>query len=493
MTRKPPAPASPPGGTLKAKLAGLAAPELAALVAGLAAELPEVARRVEDFLARGQPALAVKRARVRLRSALAREADFGPGGAATLGSALDEVLDLIEQAVLPHDGPAAFALLRDFIARDDEAMESADDSDGEVSGRFHRACELLARAAPLVPGATAREAWVELIAGNNYGCRDSLTEFAAKALPPVEVERLIATLRAKMRAGGDRAFSAAVALMGVARGQGDPDLYAEAAYRDAPRERHPAVALDVARQFLAAGRAAEATHHLPAAAELCGGYAHDWHETSVELARALGDRTRLRAALWERFRFAPDAAKLADVLAAEPEPDRARRRTEALDFARTDPRDLAGKLQLLVDMGEIAEAAGIAVAEHAKLNGDLYFALVPLAEAFQVEQPLAATTVYRALLDSILRRARPNTYPHGAAYWHRLTELAGRIVDWTPLRPHDSYAAGLRDAHSRKHAFWREVERHDPLAWERDREERRRLLATLANADADAAESYDVD
>jgi hypothetical protein len=463
---------------LERELAALPEGQLAALVAKLATDVPEVGRRIRDFLVRGQPA-AAKRVHARLRAALMHEADFGWQGAATLGAELDEVLDLVEQAVLPHDGAAAFALLCDFIKRDHDAMEQADDSNGEVSAPFHRACELLARAAAQVPGAEAREAWEDLIAKNDYGCRDTLSDLAATALPPVELDRLVAALRATMRAGGDRAFSAAVTLMGVARGKPDPDLYAEAAYRGAPRERHPAVALEVAAQYLAAGRATEAAQHLPGSAELCGGHAHDWHETNVALARAQGDTVRIREALWARFCFAPGAAALRDLLAVEPEPGRPARRQAALAFIRMDTRDFAGKLRLLVEAGELAEAAATAIAEHVKLNGDLYFDLVPLAETFTAEHPLAATTVYRALLDSILHRARPKVYSHGAAYWHRLETLAPRVTAWEPLLGHETYAARVRAGHARKHAFWREVERHDPAAWVRDREARRNLLSEM--------------
>ena len=484
MERRPLKKPAASGSTdLARELAAVSQEQLAALVAKLSADVPDVERRVRDFLARGQPTAAVKRARARLRATLAHEMDFGWQGAATFGAELDAVLDLIEEAVLPNDGASAFRLLHDFIEHDRDAMERADDSNGEVSAPFRRACELLAHAAPQVPAGEAREAWESLIAGNDYGCRDVLSELAATALPPVELDRLIAALRAKMRAGGDKAFIAAVTLMGVARGKHDPDLYAEAAYRGEPRERRPAVALQVAAQYLAAGRAGEAAEHLPRSAELCGGYAHDWHETNVALARAMGNADLSREALWARFCFSPDTAALHDLLAEEPEPNRPMRRNEALNFVRANISDFAGKLRLLVDAGELTEAAEAAVAERGKLNGDLYFELVPLAEKFTAQYPKAATAVYRALLDSILRRARPKVYRHGAAYWHQLEVLAPRVETWDPLTNHANYVSRIRTEHARKHAFWREVERHDPQAWTQEREERRNLLTKMLGDD----------
>lgn len=66
-----------------------------------------------------------------------------------------------------------------------------------------------------------------------------------------------------------------------------------------------------------------------------------------------------------------------------------------------------------------------------QLNGDFYGNLLPLAEAMETAaRHLAATVVYRALLDSILRRGQAKTYPHGVRYLKKLDRLAKSISDW---------------------------------------------------------------
>jgi hypothetical protein len=84
-------------------------------------------------------------------------------------------------------------------------------------------------------------------------------------------------------------------------------------------------------------------------------------------------------------------------------------------------------------------------------------ALLLLARSLEQGQPLAASIVYRALLESILNRAQSKTYPHAARYLHRLVKLGKKIRAWSPIAPHESYLQTLRARHDRKRAFWAQV------------------------------------
>ncbi len=52
---------------------------------------------------------------------------------------------------------------------------------------------------------------------------------------------------------------------------------------------------------------------------------------------------------------------------------------------------------------------------------------------------LCASVIYRALLDSILRRGQTKTYPHGVRYLRKLDLLARSVPDWRKVEPHDAY------------------------------------------------------
>jgi uncharacterized protein (DUF608 family) len=90
-----------------------------------------------------------------------------------------------------------------------------------------------------------------------------------------------------------------------------------------------------------------------------------------------------------------------------------------------------------------------------QLNGDFYGSLIPLAEILETEErALASSIVYRALLNSILQRAKSKTYPHGVRYLKKLDNLTQSIGDWRNFEDHDHYSEHLKEKHGRKTSFW---------------------------------------
>lgn len=95
-----------------------------------------------------------------------------------------------------------------------------------------------------------------------------------------------------------------------------------------------------------------------------------------------------------------------------------------------------------------------------QLNGDFYGSLIPLAEAMEASaRNLASTIVYRALLDSILRRRQTKTYLHGVRYLKILDRLAKSVSDWRSQDDHDTYLQQLRQTHGKKFSFWSRYEK----------------------------------
>jgi len=100
----------------------------------------------------------------------------------------------------------------------------------------------------------------------------------------------------------------------------------------------------------------------------------------------------------------------------------------------------------------------VLVAEPARIRGEDYMWLVPLAAALQShERWRGATAVYRALLEAILAKAYAPAYGHGARYWHHLHAIAEQSPGLLPLQAHDEYIAAIRHKHARKVVFWAQV------------------------------------
>jgi hypothetical protein len=94
-----------------------------------------------------------------------------------------------------------------------------------------------------------------------------------------------------------------------------------------------------------------------------------------------------------------------------------------------------------------------------QLDGNDYYTLPEIAKTFeQHDSPLAATHIYRALLTSILHRAKTTSYSHGANYLHILKRLSDLIDNWHEAATHQAFHQTIQEKHARKSAFWKRVE-----------------------------------
>ncbi len=109
----------------------------------------------------------------------------------------------------------------------------------------------------------------------------------------------------------------------------------------------------------------------------------------------------------------------------------------------------------LFDMGLLNEAAKYILSHQQQLDGDQYGSILPLATGFEEnEKYLAASVLYRALLESILRRAQSKYYHHGVRYLKKLDKLSPLVTDWGDCISHGDYFKELSEKHKRKRSFW---------------------------------------
>lgn len=109
----------------------------------------------------------------------------------------------------------------------------------------------------------------------------------------------------------------------------------------------------------------------------------------------------------------------------------------------------------LVEMDLLAEANLYLLKRAEQFDGDRYEWLPPLAEAMESSgNTLTASLLYRALIDSIMRRAQTKTYSHGVRYLKKLDRLATTISDWQNHLSHSDYYQQLRQNNGRKSSFW---------------------------------------
>ena len=104
-------------------------------------------------------------------------------------------------------------------------------------------------------------------------------------------------------------------------------------------------------------------------------------------------------------------------------------------------RDLHGAAQLVRDRLK-------------EFDGRDYVTLAAAAEALAGKHPVAATLLYRRMIESILGRASANQYVYAVRDVRNCESLAGQLPEDAGIEGHDAFMARLRREHGRKSKFW---------------------------------------
>ncbi|MBU3666895.1 MAG: hypothetical protein FGM15_13615 [Chthoniobacterales bacterium] len=400
------------------------------------------------------PSLASVRARI---VALKRSQRFVPWRySSELADDLRELLGAMKRVV--EDPRQGAELMAAFYETDRNIFDHCDDSSGYVGDvyrfdaqelfvRFGKACEDKEWLVHRVFG---------LIAADDYGVRDALLEAAPRYLPKAQIRGLVARMREADAALPEdkRGYKWRVDIEILARAMKDGALFAEARL-SYPGPLHSSTCVDIAGVYFSAGQAETALEWLEKTP--LGDHTRDRErdELLFKVYAALGARESQESVAWRIFRRDRNLSTLEQLLALAGQSAREKIVHGEVSVILADTRFDCADAQFLVDAGRGAEAEDYLMARAGLIDGEHYYGLLPLSESMLgAGHPLAATVVYRALLDSILKRARSKIYGHAASYLRNLERISGKIMEWKGLPDHPAYLASLQSKHARKSAFW---------------------------------------
>ncbi len=380
--------------------------------------------------------------------------------AASFARELEGMVEAIEASA--EDPKEGVELLADFFESDQSAIESCDDSNGEVGDIFRNyATEVFAAFGQQCKDkAWLSDVVLRLWVEDNYGVRERILE-NARAMFPAKIMRDMATrLWAQANeisaAEEHSEYKRRKFLTGVqtlARQLGDAPLY-ERAMRAAWTDLPAAFCLDIATVYLETGDAVTALKWAEEVAE-------DDHRASErdDLLYAIYEKQKNREALeevaWRIFHRNRNERTLDKLLKAIGK----KKRTVVLE-QECKAILAAGKLSysdasFLVEVDRLDDAARYVMMHADALNGDHYYYLFPLAEAMeQGKHWLPAVLCYRALTNSILLRGVSKYYHHGVKYLRQLDKIAGKVDDWRNIASHGEFLKTVSTEHKRKRSFW---------------------------------------
>ncbi|MEA1871110.1 MAG: hypothetical protein U9N00_02820 [Candidatus Bipolaricaulota bacterium] len=432
---------------------------MAEVLLNLAERIDEAAEVVERLLA--TPEENVKRFKRRL-AGLKRGRKFvdwreAPNFARKLEGML---ANLREGADTPETG---VELIAAFYRCDRSVFERCDDSSGMIGDVFRYDARILfvRYAAACVEKDWLRGRLLELYENDDYGVRHSLLEVAPEFLPERTVYKLISQMWERAEAELPGSFDADHWRIGVrtlARQMKDAEIYEKAWLASSP-DPSAGVCMDIAEVYVEADDPKVALHWMERIPESNKFQAIKQDSLLFTIYKQLGDREGMTKVAWRIFLNHRSADNLQTLLSTIGESEGERVVGEQIKKILEGDSLSYSDAQFLVEIEKVQAAEDYILSHAAELDGDLYPQILSLTKPLEEAGCLlGAVALYRALLESILRRAVSRYYHHGVRYLKKLDALGSRIDDWRDFTPHESYKEELLEKHARKHSFWARYE-----------------------------------
>lgn len=352
-------------------------------------------------------------------------------------------------------------LVAAFLATSESVYARCDDSNGDLQDVYEGdGAELFVGYASRWNGKdeVARLAERIFFGDSHGGIGQAIFGKAVAFLPGSDVLRMAERVEeAAGRPGNEREmWRLCAGVETLARTLGEIDIFARNRIRRAGKNPSAAF-VDIAEVCLEAGDAGRALSWLTRVP------GDGWEscrrdELLLDAYRVLGDVSKQTEVAWRIFKRDRCRDAFDGLIAVIGDGEReAVLSAEAVGIL-ADPQFVVTDAVFLADTGRWDDAEDYLVTRAGQVDGGHYSLLQPLAEALiSASRPLAATVVYRALLESILRKARSKAYYYGAQYLVVLGDLAAEVADWRGIKSHEPWAEALGRTHSRKSAFWAAV------------------------------------
>jgi tetratricopeptide (TPR) repeat protein len=457
------------------KLEALGARRLAELLAELSAADPVVRKAVKLALAAGQsPAKLLAEIDKRIRTIARSKTFIDWDKRKPLVQELENLRTTITGSLAPLDVRAAAERMVNFLNLSDTLYERVDDSSGTVATVFGRAVADVGHLWAQVPGADAEalaHLALSLLRSNAYGVKDGIVSSLATAMGAEGRARLKAMLQKALAAApkprsrewsfDGRRHALAQALAELADVEENVDAYIDAVRSTGSEAGY---AVEIAKRLLKAGRAQEALDWLDKARVrhnrdlddvlYHGGWIKD-EVTDLRIAAldASGRKDEAQQVRWTSFTETLDAGHLRDHLKRLPDFEDFEAEERAKELARrfADPHRA---LVFFVAWRDLHAAAQLVRERLEEFDGRDYVTLGAAAEALAGKHPVAATLLYRRMIESILGRASANQYGYAVRDVRNCESLAGQISEDSGIEGHDAFMARLRKEHGRKSKFW---------------------------------------
>lgn len=353
-------------------------------------------------------------------------------------------------------------LVSAFYETDRSVFDNCDDSSGHVSGVYDfDAKELFVEyASQCKDKEKVADIILALQQDDGYGVRGILIDCAADCLPETTIRSMITKIQRFAENEKDEYNKRHNyhLIESLARQIKDAELFAKTRIASWG-ELTPAAHIDIARVYLEGGDVHTAHSWLKKIPDDDTSQEYEREKLLLQIYKQLGDDQELAALLYKQFkahRSTEQLQELLDVIGVDKRDDVILTETAEI-LAECGFR--SSNAEFLTSIGKIDEAESYLLDRADQIDGDLYLSLLPLAQTMEKnERNIAASVIYRSLLNSILDRGFTKAYSYGAQYLKKLDTLAASTSEWGNFESHDLFKNRIYEAHKRKRSFWPKYE-----------------------------------
>ncbi|CAN5450314.1 hypothetical protein BH10BAC6_BH10BAC6_17920 [soil metagenome] len=190
------------------------------------------------------------------------------------------------------------------------------------------------------------------------------------------------------------------------------------------------------------------------------GYVHPSSNESIRdllymrIAERSGNVEKAISRLHTRFLSAPSREVLESLQTIAPQQTVDGILEELLAQTQMSASPSANAVRFLIQHGFAEQMEELVMQHH--FDEDFRFDDWPLVAVAFIHSGmrLAASVIYRILIDDILTNARTTAYHYAASYFRTLSRLSTPDLDWRGIDDHNAYTARLWNTHRLKTSFW---------------------------------------
>ncbi len=387
------------------------------------------------------------------------------------GKELESLLATIVKEFGPVDPGMALERLARFVFGYETIADRANDASGRIAKIYGQACEAagdLAKALKPEDAARITALLTPRLKGADYYGFDTLLAMRIAAGLSDDVLKAWDEMLTGKKVPAGTPYLPAFVFVRRAIADARNDLDAHIAIEESLPEdlREPKL---MAARLYEAGRFAEALVWVRRPRKARLGFARraelyagaipvppDARRLEAAILDGVKDRTASQAVRWAVFEERLDAGMLRDYIAKAGDFEEFEALDKAFAFIERHP-DVNAALAFYLEWPRLDLASRYVTRRADIWDGRFSDALSPAAEALEADHPAAATILYRAMLDHILRAGLSEAYGDAVFYLSRLSDLAGRVETEAGQMTHGAYVESLRQKHGRRFGFWNQV------------------------------------